>query len=174
MKLLAIVATCSVFGVLQAQDTVIGFDEPAVANKLIQDDYFSTKGVKFLSADLGTNGGGGVPFPGVMAAAGANSSPSVASIRGFCSTEFCTNAIVGQFKSSTTHIRIYAGSFGPASETATVTLSGYNAAQKLVATGSVSVTGGAGFHTVLDISLSSDGMVYFTVGSALNKHVASD
>ena len=88
MKLLAIVA-CSLFGALQAQDTVVGFDEPGLAGKSIQDDYFVTKGVKFLPKDLVPNGSGPVPFPSVMTAAGANSSPNVASIRIRAGDFFC-------------------------------------------------------------------------------------
>jgi hypothetical protein len=159
-----------------ASETVINFDKlpdgTAVAANTTLSTQYQSRGVVFVA---------GAPvnpdsvLPTTQPDGLASSPPQVASILSSSGGEFKAAVVVGQFTDPhRSYVQVNVGDYGPASETATVYLGVFDAAGKPISQISKTVTGGAGYGTMMRIDVPAPTIAYFGLSGGFNHHVAID
>ena len=77
--------------------------------------------------------------------------------------EFCANQVLGHFATTRSHVRVWVGDYGPATASAVITLTGFDAGGNTLGTDSATVHGGAGFSTPLDVASPAGDIAGFRV-----------
>jgi hypothetical protein len=144
--------------------TIIDFeDQRYPTGTIMSDQYGKERGITFMNSRL--YGGGdnyGYPMIEQVRPGNANSGKNVLVIKN-CSGEFCKSLLVGKFNYTRHSVQVIVGETNSPSISTNVTLSAFDSDRKIIASTSKIVTGGAGIHTLLQVSSSKGDIDTFEV-----------
>lgn len=157
--------TSHISSVLANTSTTINFDD--LTPGTIVSNQYASQGVVFEKGilPLGQNNVYCDPIITQVSTTDAESGDQIATT-GCANGEFPNSSIAGVLTNAAATVSVYAGFLANSDtppDTVQMTLTGYDINDNQIASQSVTLTAGQGFHTLLQISSGSPNIVYFTV-----------